>query len=128
MPCALLKRIVYHILFPLVIGLAIYLFLREPITYLHKALGIQHNLAVLPESILSNFILFYLPDMLWAYALTAALLLVSSFNRVACATLALVLLSMAEAVQANWKINQLDWLDMGLMAVSVFLAIIITRK
>lgn len=123
-----MKRIIYHILFPLVIGLAIYLFLREPVTYLHKFLGIQHNLAVLPESILSNFLLFYLPDMLWAYALTAALLLISSFNRIVCATLALVLLSMVECVQANWTVNHIDWLDLGLMTVSVFLAIIITRK
>jgi hypothetical protein len=124
----LLKKLLYHILLPLVAGLAIYLFLRDPVTQLHKILGIENNLSPVPRNLFTNFILFYLPDMFWAYALTASLVLITTLNTLKGATLALLLLSVVECTQANWQMKSLDWLDLGCMSVSVFLAIIIIRK
>jgi hypothetical protein len=124
----LLKKLLYHILLPLITGLMIYLFLREPITTLHKVLRIEINYSPLPQNYLTNFVLFYLPDMLWAYALTASLLLCSTLKTWKGATLAILLLSVVECVQANWQMKVLDWLDLGCMLISVFLAIVIIRK
>jgi hypothetical protein len=115
-------------LLPLIAGLAIYLFLRDPVTQLHKILGIENNLSPVPRNLFTNFILFYLPDMFWAYALTASLVLITTLNTLKGATLALLLLSVVECTQANWQMKALDWLDLGCMSVSVFLAIIIIRK
>lgn len=123
-----MKKSLYHIFLPLLLGLIIYLLLREPVTQLHQVLNLKRNFSPLPVNLTTNFLLFHLPDMLWAYALTASFLLFTSIKRVIGATLALVLLSTVEIIQANWQVKSIDFPDILCMSISVILAVNIIKK
>lgn len=81
------KRVILTLLaiFSLITGLLIYLFLRKD-TYLHGYFSAElcnYVYVNVKSNILTNFIRYYLPDFLWAFAFGAALTAVSySHNRI----------------------------------------------
>ena len=72
-------------IFSLITGLLIYLFLRKD-TYLHGYFSAElcnYVYVNVKSNILTDFIRYYLPDFLWAFAFGAALTAVSySHNRI----------------------------------------------
>ncbi len=67
----------FHIVLPIVMGFFIYLFLRDTTlmtAWLRKSLLIPK--VTIPDTAFSAFVLFYLPDILWAYSLTFTIALV----------------------------------------------------
>ncbi|MBP3696375.1 MAG: hypothetical protein J6J45_02435 [Clostridia bacterium] len=81
------KRVILTLLaiFSLITGLLIYLFLRKD-TYLHGYFSAElcnYVYVNVKSNILTDFIRYYLPDFLWAFAFGAALTAVSySHNRI----------------------------------------------
>lgn len=122
-----MKKFLYHIFLPLIAGLLVYLFFRQPVTFLHEALGFKTTYLELPKNTFSNFLLFQVPDMLWAYSLTAILLFITQ-HRLISATLAIVLLSLVEYSQSTWRISNIDWVDIVSMLLAILLASNLVKK
>ena len=107
-----IKKIILHIVLPLLAGVFIYIFFREPVTFLHKLLRIEKPFFSLPPAAIHHFILFRLPDMCWAYGLTSSL----------------IFLSLVEFNQAGWHGQHVDSFDCGVMTVASILAVVFIRK
>lgn len=124
----MLKKTIIHILLPLVAGVFVYIVFREPITALHKFLHIKQAIYPLSNEPGNQFLLFHVPDMCWAFALTASLILFTRINRFVCAAIGIVALSVFELKQSGWHLQGFDWLDCGLMILAVLLATLIIKK
>jgi len=122
------KVILIHILFPLVLGFLIYLLFRTPYTYLHTILKIKKAVFVIPRNAPGRFVLFRLPDMCWAYALTASLIVFTRLKKVWCATIGILAMSFFEFMQADFIPGNLDVPDVVLMLLAVILSIILIKK
>jgi hypothetical protein len=122
------KKITIHILLPLFAGVFVYIVFREPVTTLHKFLHINQAIYPLSNEPGNQFLLFHFPDMCWAYALTASLVLFTRINRFTCAAISIAALSVFELKQSGWHLQGFDWLDCGLMILAVLLATLIIKK
>ena len=123
-----IKKIILHILLPLLAGVFIYIFFREPVTFLHKLLSIDKPFFSLPPGAITYFILFRLPDMCWAYGLTSSLILWTGVNKFICAVISILFLSLFEFNQAGWHWQHVDFFDCGVMTLATILAVIFIRK
>jgi len=123
-----LKKIIIHILLPLLAGVFIYIIFREPVTALHKMLHIGKTVYPLSNEPGNQFLLFHFTDMCWAYALTTSLILFTRFKRFVCAAISIAALSIFELKQSSWQLQGFDWLDCGLMILTVLLATLIVKK
>jgi len=122
------KKIIIHILLPLLAGVFIYIVFREPVTVLHKMLHIRKAVFPLSNEPGNQFLLFHFPDMCWAYALTSSLILFTRIKRFLCAAIGIAALSVFELKQSGWHLQGFDWLDCGLMIITVLLAATIIKK
>ena len=122
------KTILIHIVFPLVLGFLIYLLFRTPYTYLHTILKIKKAVFVIPRNVPGRFVLFRLPDMCWAYALTASLMVFTRLNKFWCATIGIFAMSFFELMQADFVPGNLDVPDVVCMLLAVLLSITIIKK
>jgi hypothetical protein len=122
------KKIIIHILLPLLAGVFVYIIFREPVTALHKFLHIKKALFPLSNEPGNQFLLFHFTDMCWAYALTSSLILFTRFTRLLCAAIGIAALSVFELKQSGWHLQGFDWLDCGLMILAVLLATLIVKK
>ena len=122
------KTIILHIFFPLLLGFLIYLLFRTPYTYLHTILKLKKAVFVIPRNLPGKFVLFYLPDMCWAYALTASLIVFTRLNIIWCATIGILAMSFFELMQAEFVPGNLDYTDIVLMLLAVILSIILIKK
>lgn len=122
------KNYCLHIILPLLAGVLIYIAFREPITFLHRITGITKTPWHLSYNSFNQFILFHFPDMCWAYALTASLMLIISINKYICAAISILFVSLFELKQAGFRISDLDLMDSGLMAIAVLLAVKFVKK
>jgi hypothetical protein len=91
-------------------------------------LHIKTALFPLSNSPGNRFLLFHFPDMCWAYALVASMKLFTRFNVYICAAIGIAALSVFELKQSGWNLQELDWLDCGLMTLAVLLATLIVKK
>jgi hypothetical protein len=123
-----IKRSFFHILLPLSAGVFVYIALRKPETLLHRFTGIRSPLISLPDAPISNFLLFHFPDMCWAYALTATLLLIVRLSPAGSATISILFLSAFELVQAGGQLARLDWRDCGWMTLASISAALMIKK
>lgn len=122
------KTIILHIFSPLLLGFLIYLLFRTPYTYLHTILALKKAVFVIPRNLPGRFVLFYLPDMCWAYALTASLIVFTGLNKIWCAAIGIMAMSFFELWQAEFVPGNLDFTDIVLMLLAVFLSIILIKK
>lgn len=122
------RPIFIHIIFPLVCGLLIYILFRAPVTWLHSFLSIKQTIFSIPRNLISEFLLFQVPDMCWAYALTASLLLFTRLNKIQCAAISLICMSSIEYFQAGFRSEQLDYRDLTAMLLAVILSTILIIK
>lgn len=116
-----IKLIILHIILPLLAGVLIYILFRKPVTTLHLWLGLQKSLIVLTENWWTERLLFQVPDMCWAYAFTAALLLFTKIKTGWIATICLLFLSAVEWEQAGFQLLLIDRTDLIAMILAVFL-------
>ena len=122
------KTIILHIFFPLLLGFLIYLLFRTPYTYLHSIFALKKAVFVIPRNLPGEFVLFYLPDMCWAYALTASLIVFTRLNKFWCATIGILAMSFFEFMQADFVPGNLDLTDIVLMLLAVILSIVLIKK
>lgn len=114
-----------YILLPLLAGVLVYVLFREPVTGLHRLLGLQSRPLPLPDTATAHFFRFHFPDMCWAFALFATLWRVTGLSKTGSATITLVLLSFTEWEQASFRWAAIDWADIGWMTLAVFIAFLI---
>ena len=126
------KKEMFLSLVSLILGLLIYIFFRKG-TYIHTLLKIEHPFG-LSDLIFfgSDFIKYYLPDFLWAFSLTNALITVSDKTKkeVFIIGFAVILLS------ALWEILQLlkivsgtfDFVDCFIYLFAVVTAVALTTE
>jgi len=122
------QTILIHIVFPLVLGFLIYLLFRTPYTYLHTILQLKKAVFVIPRNLPGRFVLFHLPDMCWAYSLTASFILFTRLNKFWCATIGILAMSFFELMQADFVPGNLDLPDIVLMLLAVILSIFLIKK
>tara|TARA_X000000368_G_C22650404_1_gene545031 strand:- start:132 stop:539 length:408 start_codon:yes stop_codon:yes gene_type:complete len=122
-----LRYFVLQVLFPLLIGLLIYIF-REKIPSDLEFLLVKNNSIRLPE-----IILFHLSDALWAYSLTSMLVLIRINDIIRYRVLSVL---MSIFIMVFFEFSQLinicpgtfDILDIFFMFVSVLIFIIINLQ
>lgn len=119
-----------HILLPLLIGGLIYLFFHPTPTTLSRFFETQLEWTFLKNirqhSDLPNFILHHVLDGLWAYALTATLIITlrKQFEVTRLAFISFMFCVIYEYAQyQDWVNGTFDWLDILVMGVFVFLAV-----
>lgn len=116
----------------LILGLLIYIFFRKG-TYIHTLLKIHSSFCLSELNFIgSDFIKYYLPDFLWAFSLTNALITVSDKTKkeVFIIGFAVILLS------ALWEILQLlkivsgtfDFVDCFIYLFAVVTAVALTTE
>ncbi len=91
-------------------------------------LQIEKSIYPLPNVSGNQFLLFHFPDMCWAYALTASLILFTRIKPFVCAAIGIAALSVFELKQSGWLLQGFDWLDCGSMILAVLLAALIVEK
>ena len=122
------KNYFYSIVLPLIAGVFVYTIFRKPVTFFHSFFGIRQTPIPLTENLFTQFLLYYFPDMCWAFALTSAIVLFNKYNNYVCAAISILFLSLVEASQADWTITRYDFTDLALMSVSAVLSIKIVKK
>jgi hypothetical protein len=118
------KRIIWHCIFPLLIGFSVYLFFHQPNLKLHQWLADSYSFPNFYGYIKNNpiaiFFLHHFPDALWNYSLTCFLMLFFS-NTIKInirAAIIVSLVSLTEIIQVFFS-QQLtfDWIDLLLALV-----------
>jgi hypothetical protein len=122
------KTILLHILLPLVLGLIVYLLFRKPSTHLHDFLSIKQPLYDIPRNMSGKFLLFHFPDMCWAYALTASLIVFTTLKSFWCAAIGILAMSCFELIQADLIPGNLDLTDTVLMLLAVILSTFLIKN
>lgn len=118
------------VLLPLAAGLLVYLLFRPHIPVLSDIMRIGTpiiHLDCLPE-LLRNFLLYYLPDGLWTFALVAGVHFITESIRLSCliAMLTVVLFELFQRL--NIVRGTGDLLDILISGVAVLLYIMIQRR
>jgi len=124
----MIKRIIWHCVFPLLLGFLIYLFFHKPNLQLHQWFADQFSFPNFYGSIkdqpLAIFLLNHVPDALWDYSLTCFLILYfsNSIKRNTRAALIIFLVSLTEIIQLFFpKQFTFDWTDLFLsILISLF--------
>lgn len=113
------KNILLPIIAPLGIGFVIYLFLHKPNLLIHfysyKIFPFANYYAIVKNNFWGCFLIYHLPDMLWAYSLGVFLIYFLSFinNKFVKAAIVLVIGSFTEIVQLFFPNSfTFDWLDL----------------
>lgn len=127
------RRLIIHIILPLVAGLAIYILFRKNTWLHHHLLPQGFNPVTLPQNWLSNFFIFNFPDFCWSYSLSCALFMWNSGNQfIAPAKFAIgvvALLIVVEVIQL-WMPSRFtfDWLDLAATLIAFCLSWVQYRK
>ena len=123
------KREVLLSLLSLSLGLFIYIFFRKE-TYIHTLLRMNHSFGFSHLNFFgSDFIKYYLPDFLWAFSLTNALIAVSEKTKVEVYIIGVVVIFLSIV----WEILQLvkivggtfDFMDCFLYLIAAIAAVVI---
>jgi hypothetical protein len=116
------------VIFPLIAGLLIYLLFRTPETWLHFILNI-HTTPFSVNSSVSNFYLFHLPDFLWAFSFSYAVLW-SQYpkEKIVRIITIIIFILFAEFLQLLLKGATFDWLDISIELAAAFTAILLFKN
>lgn len=124
------NRAISHVLFPLFLGGFIYLFFHPTSTILSHFFETDLEWTFFKNgrqnSYLPNFILHHILDGLWAYALTATLIIVlrKQFGVTRLAFISFMFCVFYEYVQyQNWVSGTFDWWDILVMGGFILIAI-----
>lgn len=114
---SLRRVIIFQCVLPLFAGLLIYIFLRSG-TFINQLIVIPISLKWAgSDNILIAFVRYNLPDLLWAYSLTAALMLRKSGTGTISTSyfiLILTIVSASEIIQIAFPDKfTFDWSDLG---------------
>ena len=114
------------------LGLLIYIFFRNG-TYIHSLLRIHHSFGFSHLTFFgSDFIKYYLPDFLWAFSLTNALMAISNKTKKAVLIIGLIVI----VLSLIWELLQLfkvvsgtfDFLDCFIYILAVITAVALTTE
>ena len=137
----LLKIFLLHIFLPLFLGAALYFFFGGKGTILSNTFVFfteNKNILNLKETLQTNFtppdfLIYQLPDALWAYAFCTSLLLIWQGQKAALVTLtAFGLCFLYEIIQyLDWTAGTFDWWDivgMGLACWFAYISLVTYEK
>ena len=131
-------RISLHILLPLTVGTLLYFFFGGKGTRLSNIftfLTENKSISALKKFLQTNFsppdfVIYQLPDALWAYAFCASLLLIWQGQKAALvSSIAFALCFFYEIMQCmKWTAGTFDWWDVGVMGLACCCAFYFNRK
>ena len=127
------RRLIVHIILPLVIGLAIYVFFRKNTWLHHHLLPQAFDTITLPQNRVSDFFIYNVPDFCWSYSLSYALFMwngSSPFIAQGKFAMGVVVLLITVEVIQIWMPSKFtfDWLDLAATLVAFCLSWIQYRK
>jgi hypothetical protein len=117
-----------HIILPILIGGLIYLFLHKPNLILHQYLHVPNYYAFGKGNFYFHLVLNYIPDFLWAYALSVFLFSFMPTNKKASNYIVvLTVLFTSELIQLYYPQNfTFDFLDIIIYFVATSLAYVLS--
>lgn len=122
-----MKYYILNITIPLTIGTAIYLLFRN-LTYFSFA---DLSSPLLNSHLIPNWILFQLPDALWAYAFCSCIIAIWKKSSLLTGWLlaAFIAALTLEFAQLAFIVpGTFDWLDIGAYSVGFIVAFLVSRK
>jgi hypothetical protein len=126
------RKIIIHVILPLVAGLAIYVFFRKNTWIHHHLLPPGLHTFNIPQSWLNNFFIFNMPDFCWSYSLTSSLFIWEKSSDYKIKYLpALILLFLVAAESVQYFVPSqftFDWLDIIAAVSAFFLSYMLNRQ
>lgn len=133
--------ILFNVFIPLFLGGLVYLFFRSERLIMFewlKSLGIKNGFDLLRENFVSintylpSWFIFSLPDALWVYSFTSAIILIWNNERKVAVTLLLIPLILGPGVELLQLLNlfkgTFDVIDLTLTICAFLLSIILNLK
>ena len=127
-----------HIFLPLLLGSLLYFFFGKKGTLLTNTISFfteNENILAIKESLQTNFsppnfLIYQLPDALWAYAFCASILFIWQGQKAALVSfVAFVLCFLYEIMQyMKWTAGTFDWWDVMVMGVACWCAFYFNQK
>ena len=118
----MIKKIIIHIILPLILGVLVYVLFRKNTIFSNDIFYIKSPFYF------SKFIKNHLSDCFWAYSLTSCILLFTPIKTIVVCIISLFFVLIMEVITSRYFYQTFDWLDVIFMSFSCIVACLFVKK